>query len=283
VVLGGGAATIVVVKRVVRDIDRQPYASLAAVIGVLMGVVLIALRAPLAIGPVGSVALALACLATSIAGGALVQVGGSFVAVLGTLLASLPGALVVGLVWWRAGVDTPLTTLLAELDPASRTFMVLLILACLLIAVSAWLSRALVESVVRRLSMGFEPMANLPTPTLIPRAEWSDAHRAMRASLGTSEAALRASVGTSSLPSGTVLGRYAMPAPTPAPGFAVAPSSRFSVWSFHDEVDDSFDPEIHDTPRWLHALRRVAVVVSLVLPGAAALGAGLWWYLHGQS
>jgi hypothetical protein len=188
-------------------------------------------------------------------------------------------------------VGTPLTSMLAELDPASRTFIVLLILACLLMAVSAWLSRALVESVVRRLSMGIEPIPSLRTPTLIPQAEWSEAHRTMRASLGTSGAslgtsydphALRSSVGTSSRPSGTLLARYALAAPTPAPGFRVAPSSRFSVWSFHDEVDDSFDPEIHDTPRWVHALRRAAVVVSLVLPGAAALGAGLWWYLHGQ-
>lgn len=258
--LAGGAAMIVVLVRMVRAIERQPYASLAAVLGVLMGVVLIALRAPLVVGNVDSGALAVIGLLTSIAAGAVVPLGGAVVATVGVLLALLPGPLLVAYLWTQEIQGTSLMTMFAGLDAASRTFLVLLTLGSVLMAIAALIGRALTRSARLAGEWSAEGADALPQrapSTRVGRTvEVQDSWVASRLSAPRMNVQSRSS---SALPSEAVLEPLDE---VPPPGF--------SVWSLYD-VDES-------RPSFWSRLRSWPVMLVIVLLASAAGGAAAWWF-----
>jgi hypothetical protein len=154
--LMGASAMVAVLMRVVNGMERHPYASLSTALAVLMGFMLLGLDTSVKLGAPDSTALAFLCLATSVIGGALSQRGGGLRAMFGTMLASLPGELVLIGVWTRAGSPRDPVPMLMALKSADRTFLALLVLSGVLLSIVAVMAR----------SMAPRPR---PTTTLAPR------------------------------------------------------------------------------------------------------------------
>jgi hypothetical protein len=137
----GGAAMVVVLARLVGELEQHPFAGIAAPLGVLMGAALIALRAPLHLGPLDSGSCAVVCLFVVIAGGALAQRISAFSAVLGGLIALAPAPLLMTSLWSQTGFAPTLQGLLAAQTSSDRTFLGLLGLFSVLLLGLAMLAR----------------------------------------------------------------------------------------------------------------------------------------------
>ena len=103
IALGGGAAMIAVVARLVRDIEARPYAGLAPVLAVFAGFVLWGVRAQLPLYGVQSEYAGVFALMVSVAGGAIVARPGAMSRLAGWALAFFGPITLLMLVWGASG------------------------------------------------------------------------------------------------------------------------------------------------------------------------------------
>jgi hypothetical protein len=164
--VGGAAALLFVLARLVRDIEHQPYACLAPVLAVFTAFVLAGVRAELPLHGFGSEHFSALAMAVAVLGGALVQQGGFVPGLLGMLVTLAPAATLIGVI--ASGMkrfDEPAIVLL---DPKLRLFTVLLTAASLILVATAILSRFIVARVRVR---SRQPLAGELTPIGGPAAE----------------------------------------------------------------------------------------------------------------
>jgi hypothetical protein len=125
IALGGGAAMIAVMARLVRDIEIRPYACLAPVLAVFTGYVMWGLRAQLPLGSVSTEYVGLFAIGVSVAGGALVAQRGGPRGIGWSLVLFAPLAL-VGLLWASSG-ESNVGALISGLTPQVKMYLGLLI------------------------------------------------------------------------------------------------------------------------------------------------------------
>lgn len=142
IALGGGAAMIAVVARLVRDIELRPYAVLGPVLSVFTGFVLWGLRAELPLKGVQTEYLGVFALAVSVAGGALIAQRGSGTRPMGWLLAFFAPAVLVGMLWANSGQANGLLTYNTLAQPV-RMFMSVLAGAAFVLCLLGEVARAL--------------------------------------------------------------------------------------------------------------------------------------------
>lgn len=123
--LGGGSALVFVLSRLVRDMERRPYASLAPALGVFCGALLVGLRAKLPLPGVASEHLAVFALVLAVLGGALVQERSVTHRMLGIGLALMPSVSLV-LTVWALSERQGLGAAIWELSSAGRAYLALL-------------------------------------------------------------------------------------------------------------------------------------------------------------
>jgi hypothetical protein len=126
IALGGGAAMIAVMARLVRDIEIRPYACLAPVLAVFTGYVMWGLRAQLPLGSISTEYVGVFALAVSVAGGSLVAQRTGGARAIGWSLALFAPLALVGLIWASAG-DANLGAVLAGQTPQVKMYLGLLI------------------------------------------------------------------------------------------------------------------------------------------------------------
>jgi hypothetical protein len=125
IALGGGAAMIAVMARLVRDIEIRPYACLAPVLAVFTGYVMWGLRAQLPLESVSTEYVGLFAIAVSVAGGALVaQRGGA--RGIGWTLALFAPLVLLGLLWASSG-ESDVGAVISGLAPQVKMYLGLLI------------------------------------------------------------------------------------------------------------------------------------------------------------
>lgn len=142
--LGGIAVMVAVMLRVVRGMERHPYASLAPTLGVLLGVMLLGLDATVRVWDLDARTIAFLCLVTSVLGGGLAQHGRGLTALLGIVVATLPSELVLLSIWAQGGFPRDVLAVLSELSPADRTFLAVLSASGVLLSIVAVVARSLV-------------------------------------------------------------------------------------------------------------------------------------------
>jgi hypothetical protein len=251
----GGAAMVTVLKRLVSELERQPYAGVAAAFGVLMGSALIALRAPFHLGALDSGACAVLCLLVSITGAALALRSGFTAMVAGGLVALSPAPLLVAVFWANTGQTQSLSGLLQGLPHSDRTFLGLIALFGLLLWLAAVSSRTAQEPVSQGVRTLREPsLDELDVDLAIPLTRHKQA-------VSVPDFALAP----------TVVSPRAEPTPmVMPPAFSSEPSTRISVWSFHDAPPS---PEDFEFPELSGSWNRVglwcAILVSVVIAVAA--------------
>ncbi|HEX6244605.1 MAG TPA: hypothetical protein VFZ61_26990, partial [Polyangiales bacterium] len=123
--LGGGAAMIAVVSRLVRDLELRPYASLAPVLAVFAGFVLWGLRAQLPLQGVAAEYVGVFALALSVAGGALIVQAGGAARVMGWALAFFAPVTLL-LMQWGASGQAELGNAIASMPQPAKVFLMLL-------------------------------------------------------------------------------------------------------------------------------------------------------------
>ncbi len=245
----GGAAMVTVLKRLVSELERKPYAGVAAAFGVLMGSALIALRAPFHLGSLDSGACAVLCLLVSITGAALALRAGVGAVIAGGVVALAPAPLLVAFFWGSADHAQSVQGLLQGLAPADRTFLGLIALFGLLLWLVAVSSRQVDD---RRLDGLDVDLAIPPTRHKLPvRAD-------------------------DFAPAPTVISPHSDP--SPAPVFVSSELSdedtpRLSVWSFHDAPPR---PEDFELPELSRNRGRLFLWTALIVSGAVAIAAYLW-------
>lgn len=124
IALGGGAAMIAVMARLVRDIEIRPYACLAPVLAVFTGYVMWGLRAQLPLESVSTEYVGLFAIGVSVAGGALVAQRGGTRSIGWSLALFAPLAL-VGLIWASSG-QSNLGAVISGLTPQVKMYLGLL-------------------------------------------------------------------------------------------------------------------------------------------------------------
>jgi hypothetical protein len=142
IALGGGAAMIAVVARLVRDIELRPYAVLGPVLSVFTGFVLWGLRAELPWKGVQTEYLGVFALAVSVAGGALIAQRGSGTRPMGWLLAFFAPAVLLGMLWANSGQANGLMAYNTLAQPV-RMFMGVLAGAAFVLCLLGEVARAL--------------------------------------------------------------------------------------------------------------------------------------------
>jgi hypothetical protein len=134
IALGGGAAMIAVMARLVRDIEIRPYACLAPVLAVFAGYVMWGLRAELPLESVSTEYVGVFAIAVSVAGGSLVAQRAYGVRGIGWALALFAPLALVGLLWANAGVTNP-AEVFAALTPQVKMYLGLLLITALALGV----------------------------------------------------------------------------------------------------------------------------------------------------
>ncbi len=176
--LGIAIAIMMALSRMIRDLQSRPYAALGPALGALLGMALIALRAPFSLYGADSATLAALLVSVSMVGGALVQAGGAGGVLLGLMLAALPTGAVAGWLWTTrppgGDLAQSLAESLAECQVPDRAFLVLLALVGALMTCMALLARAL--------------HGRMRGP------DWQSAHEVMRHSWPAARSALRDSI-----------------------------------------------------------------------------------------
>ncbi len=158
IALGGGAAMIAVVSRLVRDIELRPYAVLGPVLSVFTGFVLWGLHAQLPLNGVQTEYVGVFALAVSVAGGALIAQRGAATRPMGWLLAFFAPAVLLGLAWTASGQGNALKALDSLAQP-DRMFMSVLGGAALVLCLLGEVARAL--RLQSRLGSDFMPMPRI--------------------------------------------------------------------------------------------------------------------------
>ncbi len=276
--LGLAIAILMALTRMIRDLQSRPYLTLGPALGALLGMALLALRAPFTFRDVDSSTLAVLCVSVSILGGAMVQGGSGGAALLGMPLAALPTIAVAAWLWSTRPPDGDLSDALAQCEVANRAFLVLLGVVGVLMTAMALLARALGGA---RASSWHDV-----------RDSWPAARQALRHSLqgfrrmGDSWAGSMAAFRTSMAAPGRG-GRFG-DARTGAmrklktlwnTKAGEAPPYGFSVWRYHDSDTRGEDVRI-DESELADSLRRSArvwpIVLTFVLLAGAAVAIGFW-------
>jgi hypothetical protein len=125
IALGGGAAMIAVVSRLVRDLELRPYAGLAPVLAVFAGFVLWGLRAQLPLQGVAAEYVGLFALALSVAGGALIVQAGAAARFMGWALAFFAPVTLLLMLWGASG-QADLGNAVASLAQPAKVYLMLL-------------------------------------------------------------------------------------------------------------------------------------------------------------
>ena len=161
--VGGAAAFLFVLARLVRDLERQPYACLAPVLAVFSAFVLVGLRVKLPMSGLASEHFSALAMALAVAGGALLQRGGLGAALIGALIALLPSAVLFGTAWAASGRADARAFVLG-MAPSMRIFLGLLAASSLAMLGVALVSRASVLRARFRVRHTPEPI-RLPRPS----------------------------------------------------------------------------------------------------------------------
>jgi hypothetical protein len=230
-ILGSVGVAWMTLKRMQRDFQRQPCLAIGAALVAAIGLVLIALRAPLSLFGQPSGALAVMGLALSLLGGAFVQRGGGATALLGALLTAVPLAISVLAVSLLGAPGVAMKEAFIQLGEQNRLFLILLAVAGVLMTVMALVARALLDDREHEWT-GYEPERPVVRSSL-SSSSWGE--RASGSWVGA--AALRASrtfeVGRA---------RFAGARATATRKLKTlwntkageAPPLGFSVWRYHD-------------------------------------------------
>lgn len=141
--LGGIAVMVFVMLKVVRGMERHPYASVAPALGALLGVMLLGLDATVRVGVLDARALCFLCLVTSVLGGGLAQRGYGLTALLGIVVATLPSELVLLSIWAQSGFSRDVLVVFSALSAADCTFLAVLSASGVLLSIVAVVARSL--------------------------------------------------------------------------------------------------------------------------------------------
>ncbi|MFT3926883.1 MAG: hypothetical protein QM778_30335 [Myxococcales bacterium] len=141
--LGGGAALLLVLARLSKDIRRHPYACVAPALAAFSACLLIGLGAKLPLG--ASEPLCVFALALAVMGGSLVQEAGAAGQLFGWALTVAPAASMVAAVWAASG-EAQLSQAIWALSPASRLFLAMLALSSVAMALLGMVARTLGEA-----------------------------------------------------------------------------------------------------------------------------------------
>jgi hypothetical protein len=201
VALIGAAAMMLVLSRLVRDVETRPYASVAPVLTVFTGFILMGLRAKLPFAGLASEHIGVFALSLSLCGGALACRDGIGARALGWALALMPPvtiAFALAALTERGDVEAAMR----RADPQVRVYLILLALSSLALAVLGSVAAALARS--KDADESLEP----PVPVLRLPVQQHAAYQPAMAMAAQAPA----------------LGRYAMPQ---RDAYAGAPSPRY--------------------------------------------------------
>jgi hypothetical protein len=170
--VGGAAALLFVLARLVRDIERQPYACIAPVLGVFTAFVLAGVRAQLPLHGFGSEHFSALAMGVAVLGGAMVQMRGIVPGLLGMLVTLAPAATLIGVI--AGGMKRFDEPAILALDPKLRLFTVLLTAASLILVAAALVSRAIVARVMVRSRSRHIPGELTPISPASEAAMWNN-------------------------------------------------------------------------------------------------------------
>jgi hypothetical protein len=142
VALGGGAAMIAVISRLVGDVELRPYAALAPVLAVFAGFVLWGLRAQLPLQGVAAEYVGVFALALSVAGGGLIGQPSAAARIVGWLLALFAPTTLLLMVWGGSG-QALLGNAIASFPQPLKVYLMLLGAVAFTLAVLGEVARAL--------------------------------------------------------------------------------------------------------------------------------------------
>jgi hypothetical protein len=164
IALVGAGAMMMVLSRLVRDVETRPYASIAPVLTVFTGFVLMGLRARLPFEGLASQHLGVLALSLSLCGGALICREGLFVQAMGWLLALLPPVVVAYALAAVSGSDIDVFAALRRADSQVRVYVVLMSLSAVALGLVATAARIVSSS---RASAA-KAIVDVPMPRLLP-------------------------------------------------------------------------------------------------------------------
>jgi hypothetical protein len=271
IALGGGAAMIAVVARLVRDIELRPYAGLAPVLAVFAGFVLWGLRAELPLAGVPTEYAGVFALMVSVAGGALIAQRAARTRVVGWAIAFFAPAVLLLLAWSGSG-KAQLGDAIVSLSPPLKMFLGMSAASALVMAVLGEASR-----VFARNAVAGEPRLSYPKDT-----QSFGYGRASEEPRFLSLSAAQRNAGAEQRSAAPLTSGYEKVLPTPKYG-AVAPTSNYDAASY-DAADygDVYTPdessrvnvwELEDEQLTIpkrFAWWKVLLLVLLVGGGAAA-------------
>ncbi|MEY4515406.1 MAG: hypothetical protein RLZZ450_7528 [Pseudomonadota bacterium] len=169
----GAAALIFVIARLVRDVEQQPYASIAPVLAVFSGFILTSTRAELGLPGLGSSQLGLVALTLALLGGVLIGRDSLSERALGWVLATMPTLALVLMISALHGERNPIK-MFQRVPAALCTYLLLLIVSCL--------AMAAVGTVARRLLRAAAHNAKYASPAIsMPRVDHAGEPLAQRA------------------------------------------------------------------------------------------------------
>jgi hypothetical protein len=143
--IGGAAALIYVLGRLVREVENQPYACLAPVLGVFSAFVLAGLHVKLPIPNLLSEHFGVLAMAVAVIGGALVQQRGVLSGLTGAFMTVLPTAVLFTILWLGSG-QGDLRATVGAMESQVRVFTVLMSVSSLAMLAIALVARAIVHA-----------------------------------------------------------------------------------------------------------------------------------------
>ncbi|HVZ30998.1 MAG TPA: hypothetical protein VG963_01145, partial [Polyangiaceae bacterium] len=205
----GGVALALVLARLVRGVERQPYASIAPVLAVLFGLLHLSLRIELPLAGFPSAHVSGFVIALALLGGALVARASGTARLLGWTLVIVPSALVFAVVTTAQGQGSPAS--LSALNSPVRVSLGLLAGSALLLGLAGVFARWLLRKWGRsELADSWADWSSVPLPN--PAAQVPETP-----SWGGQFSAAAGAEGTAGL-HGTLLGWGAQPGQTDAQG-----------------------------------------------------------------
>ncbi len=196
VALLGAAALVLVVSRLVRDVEQHPYGSIAPVLAVFSGLILSSVRAKLPFPEVSGAQLGIAALTLSLLGGALLSRREVAARVTGWALVALP-AFALGLALTAARGESEPFSMFHNLDAPLRAYLVLLAISAFALGLLGQFAHLLVSQQQMTTNTYGEPMIRLapsaPTPLGLRVPEYATRPAAQRTAGYDSPAAFAAS------------------------------------------------------------------------------------------
>jgi hypothetical protein len=176
IALVGAGAMMLVLSRLVRDVESRPYASIAPVLTVFTGFVLMGLRARLPFEGLASQHLGVLALSLSLCGGALICRERLFVQAMGWLVTLLPPVVVAYALAAVSGSDIDVFAALRRADSQVRVYVVLMSLSAVALGLVATAARIVSSG---RASVA-KPALDVPMPRLLPAPAAQPVHAPQR-------------------------------------------------------------------------------------------------------